>query len=63
MYGILSLEMVKSGISHEPTHHLTPEELHLIASNLTTVFATFIIFAVVGAAIYFYRKNRYFLLN
>lgn len=59
LYGIVELMLVKSGHSHAATHHLTPEELHLIASNLSTVFATFILLGAVVAGIYFYKKRRY----
>ena len=55
----MELKLVKSGLSHAATHHLTPEELHLIASNLSTVFATFILLGAVVAGIYFYKKRRY----
>ncbi len=63
LYGIVELMLVKSGHSHAATHHLTPEELHLIASNLSTVFATFILLGAVVAGIYFYKKRRYIIMQ
>lgn len=50
--------MVISGLSYPATHHLSPEELQLIGSNVLTVFATLIVIGVVGAGIYFYGKQR-----
>ena len=50
--------MIRSGLSYPAIHHLTPEELHLIASNVTTIFATLIVIAAVGAGLYFYKKHR-----
>ena len=57
LYGIVALEMIRSGISHPASHHLTPEELHLIASNVATVFGTLVLIGLVAAAYYFYRKK------
>ncbi|XP_032785837.2 protein amnionless isoform X2 [Daphnia magna] len=59
LYGIVALEMIKSGLSHSAVHHYTPEELHLIASNLSTVFATFVLLGGVLAGIYFYKRRRF----
>jgi hypothetical protein len=57
LYGIVALEMSHSGISYPASHHLTPEELHLIASNLATVFGTLVLIGFAAVAYYVYRKK------
>ena len=59
VYGILSLELFRSGFSHSPSHHLSPEEWRLIVSNLASTFVTFIILGLVGAGLYYYKRHGY----
>lgn len=57
LYGILTLEVFRSGPSHSPAHHLSPEEWRLIMSNLASTFVTFIILGLVGAGLYYYKGH------